>query len=319
MKKTILLVGTGGKKIGFGHLSRLKNIGIYFEHKGFKYEFLVNRDPSIQKILPEYNVTYFDLNQLNLLDYDQENYIIIVDSYIIPDFDLKNALYVRIDDNCHFSHYSADIIVNPNIAGENYFDCYMEKSSKQVKLLLGEKYVILHPFNYSVSPIMKKGKLAIFLGGSKIEGINQVLSILQFCEDSNLIKEIKLLVTKNYSDRIKNYKGEKIVVLTEMESIFNVIKDAEWGISSPGVTKYEFAALGIPTLLFALGENQIDAGIEFEKRGLGIYGGILSDINTEEIEKELLKLLSESRNLSEKLIEFKGSELLYDAIMSRYE
>ncbi|MFX1282098.1 MAG: hypothetical protein ACFFB5_00525 [Promethearchaeota archaeon] len=318
MENKLVLIGTGGEKIGFGHISRLKNLYCFFEKKGFDSHFLVNDDSSIRKIVKNDKISFFDLNQLNLGDYDLLGNTVIIDSYIIPDFQFEKAFHIRIDDFCHLPHYSADIIINPNFGSEKYSSCYLNKTLKEVKLLLGGENVILHPDYFSPGTYIEEGKLAIFLGGYS-EGDKHILNLLELCEESELVKKIALVVTDNYDSTIRNYKGPKTIIYKEMKLLLDVIKDAEWGISSAGVTKYEFAALGIPVLMFAMIEHQIEIGIDFEKRGHGIFGGVLEGMSIRQIKQAVSNLLSMSRKQIKRQLHFKGNQNLYDEIVRLQE
>ena len=314
MKKQFVLMGTGGSKIGFGHVSRLKNLQIFFEEKECDCQLLVNNDPSLRTFKPK-NTSFFDLTKLKLEDYDLVDNIIIIDSYLIPDFLFKKASYVRIDDFCHLPHYSADIIINPNLGSEKYSKCYITKASKDVKLLLGRENVILHP-NYSLPTTrVEKGKLVIFLGANDGGCTEQILTLLELCEESKKVKKIVIVATENYDIDIRDYKGQKTTVQQEIESLFPVMKDAEWGISSAGVTKYEFASLGIPVLLFALIDHQIEIGVDFEQSGLGIFGGVLKELNSKQIKEGISKLLINYKPQAEIQSQFKGNQNLYNEIV----
>jgi spore coat polysaccharide biosynthesis predicted glycosyltransferase SpsG len=314
MKKKLVLMGTGGRKIGFGHVSRLKNLQVFLEDNECDCQLLVNEDPSIRKFTPN-NTSYFDLANLRLEDYDLIDNILIIDSYIIPDIQFKKASYVRIDDFCDLPKYSADIIINPNLGSEKYSKCYITKGSKDVKLLLGGENVILHPNYYLPTSGIEEGKLAIFLGANDGGCTEQILTLLEECEETKNVKKIVLVVTRNYDKDIRDYKGQKTTVHQEMESLFPVIKDAEWGISSAGVTKYEFASLGIPVLLFALIEHQIEIGVDFQQRGLGIFGGLLEELNTKQLKEVISKLLIHYQPQSKRQSQFEGIQNLYNEIM----
>ena len=110
-----------------------------------------------------------------------------------------------------------------------------------------------------------KRKLSVFLGGNESDSKASILNLLDICESIDEIRSIHIVVSENYSDEIINYNSIKTTVHRECELLYEVINDSQWGISSSGVSKYEFAALNIPTLLFALVNHQIELAQEAEK------------------------------------------------------
>ena len=250
----------------------------------------VNLDHALS--LKDFKAFFFPLKDILLSKYDQNYNIVIIDSYILPDFNFQKAFYIRIDDFCNLPKYSSDVIINPNLESENLYSCYKRKTYEYTKLLLGEENIILDPKFSELSRIIEKGMITIFLGGSGRSIEHQILNILDICQRIEEIKQINLVVTRNYSKRIRTYISEKVEIHFEPKSLINLIKKTEWGIISAGIIKYEFAAFQIPILIFSVIEHQQKLGKIAEKYNLGSYGGFLQYLTFFEIQTCIESLIS---------------------------
>jgi UDP-2,4-diacetamido-2,4,6-trideoxy-beta-L-altropyranose hydrolase len=192
---------------------------------------------------------------------------------------LKNNFFIiSIDDTGNKKIYS-NIIINGQIGKFNYNYSFNDPSTKR---LLGTDYIILRnsfhklskKFSISKKPIKR---ILLAFGGSDDEDV--IRKILPFLISRNFHLTVILGATYPYSNVIfllaKKHKNLQIKKsLNEVASIY--LKN-DIVIASSGMTSYELACLGVPSLFIPSGEHQHKIAKEFMKKGFGINYGFWDD------------------------------------------
>lgn len=272
-------------KIGYGHFYRCLTIAQNLKQK-FNIIFLINKlNIKLKKFLKINKFQFIELNlysdainfekiqsrkiqlrdatrTIKILDKYNSRIIILDDykkNYIWEKLVNKKYKLVVINDFVNNKHH-CNLLVNPN---PNF-----EKKNKKNKIqtISGSEYIIIRDdftkYNYKVK-IRKNIKLIHFL-------INQnynkklLIYILQTLNTLNSTKlvNIKLQIFSmkknlNLKKLIKSLKlNFKIELRFEITNLQKYIVRSDLGIGFAGISMYERAYLGLPTITFASSKNQ---------------------------------------------------------------
>lgn len=221
----------------------------------------------------------------------------------------------------------ANIVINFNPASKEG-DYVLRLKNSNIKFLLGPSYAILRPEfdrlkpKYLDRPIHRI--LLTFGGGDDCGAFIFVLSSL-LPRISKNIKFIVVLSSHNPNNEaiikwIKE-KGDGCVEIkinpTLISSIFN---ECDLAITNGGTTIYEVAACGLPMIIIATAENQINQAIAWSRLKTVKYLGTIEQIQPIELVKNFL-LLCNQKNLHktfqhENLVDLKGADRVTKNILN---
>lgn len=203
---------------------------------------------------------------------------------------LKNNFFtISIDDEGHKKIYS-NIIINGQIGKFNYNYSFYDKKTKQ---LLGTEYIILrnsfHRLNKK-SIVSKKPikKIVLAFGGSDDEDV--IRKILPFLLSRNFQLTVILGTTYPHSSIIflLAKKHKNLQVKQSINEVGSIYLKNDMAIASSGMTSYELACLGIPSLFIPSGGHQYKIAKEFMKKGFGVNYGFW-DNDYDNFSKTILK------------------------------
>jgi UDP-2,4-diacetamido-2,4,6-trideoxy-beta-L-altropyranose hydrolase len=271
----VLFLTEGGNNIGFGHITRCLALSYGFKLKNIKSEFYINADDSAKKVLKnvKYKIFNWIENQNNVFKALSKFDFVVIDSYKAPrDFYYKvssimNGRILMIDDYNRIE-YPNGIVVNPSIYGDKLR--YPKK--KDVKYLLGPKYIILRPEFWEIPKkrINKEIKKVLITFGATVK--------------TEFINKIRQFIEKEFPYKVVVVEPSK-KTLTAKEML-KLMLECDLCISGGGQTLYELARVGIPTIGICFAENQVLNLKYFKKLGLIEFAGWYND------EKVFLNLIS---------------------------
>ena len=226
-----------------------------------------------------------DANQTNAILEKRKPDWLIVDHYAI-DFSwhkevLRNVKRIMVIDDLGDRRHECNILLDQNLGATEIK--YKKLLPKDCKKLLGPKYALLRPEFYGLrksSMINKnKGKLNRILinfgGGDKL---NLTKKVLKKFTDIDLPKYIQIDVIlgpqANLDSNITSYKDffkDRIRFFKDITNMAELMMSADLAISAGGSTSWERCALGLPSIIFAIAENQIEIAKNIEKSGAGVY------------------------------------------------
>lgn len=201
-----------------------------------------------------------------------------------------------------------------------------------VRAYLGLEYAIIqkacthinsHLFNNNLS--RENLPVAISMGGG--DAANKTLMFLHSLKKCNVSATFWVLVGEGYAhsydaliktiDRDKNH--EIILVKTNV-SMWQILNNCVLAILPGGVTTYEAAYAGLPTINMFDTKDQFFLIKELEEAGVCLNAGLINEHNLVELNKLIEKLdkdrkrLLEMHDKSKKLIDGKGSERIIGII-----
>lgn len=237
----------GGRKIGFGHITRCMALcqALKSVNDKAEIEFIISADESAMEFIGSYGIKAINCNWQNeqdrILDILKGRDAVIIDSYIAEKFlydEISKALkgkVIMIDDFQRLE-YPAGIVVNPSIYGDKVN--YPEKEG--VDYLLGKDYIILRKEFWEIPEknIKEEVKnIMITFGG---------MEHLSFSE--KIVERIrKKGFNINFVDSKKNLSATEMI---------DLMLKADICISAGGQTTYELARVGVPTIGICFAENQ---------------------------------------------------------------
>lgn len=292
----ILILVEGGKKIGFGHITRSQSLYEAFEERRLRPEFIVNGDSSAKLLLKGYRYRILDWlkdkeTRIKLL---KNADIIIIDSYLArEDIYLEIAksakVAVYLDDNDRLN-YPAGIVVNGSV---NTQDLGYKRNSA-VKYLLGARYASLRREFWDVpdKKISKDVKsIMVTFGGDDSKGMT--LKVLKLLDEiaPDLMKYIVVgRAFKNIRQLRKiKLKKTKFIFFPDAKGMKRLMVDSDLAISSGGQTLYELARVGVPTIAVAVAENQFNNIRGWEEAGFIDFSGYWKN-------KDLTSMIARSIN-----------------------
>jgi UDP-2,4-diacetamido-2,4,6-trideoxy-beta-L-altropyranose hydrolase len=263
-------------------INRIKKNNIYF-----------------QKILPNLSLQA-DLEMLLKISNENDIDWVITDHYginslYIKEIKNKNFRVLSIDDSAQI-HYYSDIIVNQNIGAEKL----VYSSEKYSKFLLGTKYVILRDEllrRNKRSRTNKVEKILVMFGGG--DPNNATLKILKMLE--SLKENIHFLVVtgpaNQYNNFILSYLNNcnmNFTYLRNQRNMSDVYLQSDIAISAGGTSCYELIYFGIPNIIVAIADNQINIAKELERNGVSIYIGEVDNLKDKDLINKVSELLLNS-------------------------
>lgn len=302
--------------IGVGHVMRCASLGLRLTAKGHKVHFIASEmNEWLVKMLTEFGFGFTRLPIECLKDWQLDAQLsalvtenledcrwVIVDHYGL-DKEWESILRkakrkVMIIDCESLREHDCDVLLDTSLRSADK-DVYKDQLSHRPIVFSGPSYVVFRPEFDEPSLIRSRSgeisKILVFFGGGEVEGeIRKVISALSLITSRTL--EVSLVLGKPQPDkrlvddllRLNPY----LDVIGISLNMANLIKEADLGIGTCGVSALERCALGLPALTVVTADNQRD-----DSRFLNDVGAIKSLGKSNEVKEstwlwEISKLLN---------------------------
>lgn len=198
-----------------------------------------------------------------------------------------------IDDLANRSH-ECDLLLDQNLG--RISEDYLALVQSDAKVLVGPKYALLRDeFSYwrqyslQNRKISNLGNLLVSMGGVDVNNMTeQVLEILRDCKlPSNLKITVILGPHAPWLTQVRRKATEMpwpTEVLINTNQMARLMAESDLSIGGAGTTAWERCALGLPSFVFVLAENQRAGAESLQQHGAAM---VLNDV------KELKSLLDE--------------------------
>ncbi len=315
----VFILTEGGKKTGFGHITRCSAIYDAFKEKKIRPFFLIKADSNISGILEGRNYKIFDWlkEQNRLFTIIRDADVVVIDSYLA-----KYELYkkvseiirtpVYIDDNKRLK-YPRGVVVNGSI----FANRLGYPKTEGITYLLGTNYMPLRGefWHVQAKKIAKNVKsVVVTFGGG--DSRNMTPKILKLIID-NYPKLTKLVIIGKGFKNIKGIEKVKddnthIIYKPDANTMKNTMLASDLAISAGGQTLYELARVGLPTIAVAIIENQLNNINGWREVGFIEYAGWWKDGNlSDKLLKSMDRLmfkktLADRNKIGRKLVDGKG-------------
>jgi len=319
-----------GNDIGSGHFFRCLSIAEKLIEKNFKVIFLVNNLQETESHLSGKNFPYQILGSSSEQRKIDECKILSKNiSKLIIDLPFDNQIYSEsLKDVCKIitlddlgnKKIISDILINGSIVPD--FQNYIIDINT-TKSFLGKKFTILRSeFKTARDHVLlnkKLQKILLIFGGSDDSDLTLQLTPYFFDKSYNLT--IVLGPSYNNLEKLKKLipNNQNFQIIRNEKNLASLFSNQDLVISSSGITSYELACLGIPSIFIPVDKYQIKTAIEMEKNGFGINYGYWDD-DFSNLENYILQLsdysIREKMYYSgRKLIDGEGLERILKSII----
>lgn len=274
-----------GNEVGSGHFYRCLSIAKKLIEQKRKVIFIVNDLKEIKSHLSGDKISYIVLKSKNENQRVNEcKKLSNIISKLIIDLPFENETYSKKLQN-DFQTIIIDDIGNKKIFSKILFNGQIIKkyhkysmNKKTTISFLGTKYMILRPefetFRKKVSSPKKEiQNILLTFGGTDDNDITN--GILPYFYDKNY--NITIVIGPSYKNHKKinqMIKGKKkIKLIINEKNMAKLFSKQDLVISSSGITAYELACLGIPSIFIPSDKYQKQIAKEITKNGFGVNFG----------------------------------------------
>lgn len=277
-------------KISSGHVMRCISIAATLVEQGERVSFLIADDNPIE-ILKRFGFSYVnlhsdwenlmsDVEQVKKLLKEEKNSTLIIDTYRITLQYVESLkpfckiVYLgskidKLGNLDYLINYSADID----------YSFYNNTYTKNTELLLGVQYAPLREEFQGYNPQYKEEIDSILLttgNTDKNQSVKKILDgISPIIEKNDIVINVVLGgMFENKKELYKAYCNNPYICFYEnVASMSSLMKQCDLAITANGTTVYELSALGIPSISFAMVEEQVKSAEALYKLGAIAYCG----------------------------------------------
>lgn len=313
MGKKIWIKANGNGIIATGHIRRCMTIAQELQNLGCEVEFILSDEDSadLLKTLSDEEGVVYDARILHTVFSEPMEDIPILEGMFVsdcPDFFLMDSYFLTkeyfdavnniikannlplktgfVDDLYKFD-YPVDLVVNYDIDVPEDFYSAPNK-------LLGAMYAPLRKqfdnISYDVIPVAKRALLSAG-GTDPYHVLGDILKEI-YVNDSTCRRIpdfeafscdviVGALFEESYVQELRELAA-KYPAITLHESVSNMadlMKSCDFAVSAGGTTLYELCAVGVPTVVFSMADNQIEFVRSFDDFGAVKYAGDVREDN----------------------------------------
>jgi spore coat polysaccharide biosynthesis protein SpsF len=309
--RQILFRCDADERIGFGHLYRCIALAEDFRQSyGYGITFAVASNKVTKTKLQEEGFAVKDVEKeahaesLDAVINEVKPDAIIFDCLLDLDKDKieiwrdSGILTVSIDDPTK-KRYHVDLLFYPPVPQVELID----KNSLKGTFYSGWEWVILRKEFSNISKEKNANKekpvVLVTMGGSDPKNLTQTCIEALFEIAQTLRVEILLGPGYSYHHELENMLAEfphEYNINSDLSEPVDLFVKADIAIASFGVTAYELAACGTPSILLSVTEDHATSASTFEKAGVAISLLLSDGTYKEQITESLLKLLADEAN-----------------------
>ena len=281
----ILIRADANGQIGSGHVMRCLSIAHALEEKGEKTVF-ISADHKADFLIQDYGFECVCLES-NYAEMDEEDIEAILENYH-PDLVLVDSYYVTGEyfrrlrsvtrvaylDDLNRNCWDIDFLINYNVYAEVYD--YSPYAGTRTELLLGPRYAPLRSEFFGAAPHVIREKVEDVLvsaGGSDPEGVSKRIMMEMCPKWPDTRFHILVGALNPWLEELRRFAGENVVFHFNEKDMAGLMKKCDVAISASGSTLYELCAMGVPTIIFTLADNQLPAAEQFERRNVMLSTG----------------------------------------------
>lgn len=275
--KKIIFRCDGGKDVGFGHLKRCLSLAHEFKfYHNAQVFFAIRGDESAIELAR--NEGYEILSNLSSPKLKLHNSLISIkpdaiffdvrDQTTRSEIDAIKELGIKIVvlDDSNDRRLSADYVFYPPVPQVKKLDWSEFRGKKYV----GWEWVFLSKDFYSIEMLpnskkdFKKNRLLITMGG--VDPLDLSYQILSLLKAVKFKEDIILVLGSGYQGRVNEevLNGcENVKLFRAPKSMREIMHHTNFAISAFGVTAYELASMGIPSLLICNNEDDCSSAEVF--------------------------------------------------------
>jgi len=309
--RKILFRCDGGEKIGFGHLTRCLALAGELRNKyGCGISFAMSAEPTGQEMVRQQGYHLELRENLSESDWLAEVVDRIKPDAVIFDYrgpsdpDLINKwrkekiIIANIDDPTE-KRLLADLNFYPPVpqVGEMNWEDFKGKTFTGWQwVVLCKEFAVINEKKNEENK--ERPLLLVTMGGS--DPLNLTLKALRALDSLTAEFKTEVLLGPGYSHypALENFLKKaagRYHLHKNLPEVGAVFVRADLAVASFGVTAYELAEAGVPSLLLGISEDHVRSASSFETAGIGYNLGLYSDVSEESIRQAVLSLLADQQ------------------------
>ncbi len=210
-----------------------------------------------------------------------------------------------IDDLANRRH-DCDLLLDQNLH-DNPDSRYDGLVSNYCMKLLGPRFALLRPEFIQARENMPKrngivNRILVFFGGSDISNETaKALKAIKSIDLSQIAIDVVIGSSNPHKSNIEAISRgmQNVTLYHQALNMAQLMVKADLAIGGGGTTTWERCYLGLPAIIVAIAENQIEIGRMSERAGVASYLGISKNVSDEDISKEIIKLMEHPDELRE--------------------
>ena len=228
---------------------------------------------------------------------------LIVDHYGI-DFRWEERLRtagcrILVIDDLAIQRHACDLLLNQNLIASVH-DRYRNLIPEYCRLLAGPQFALLrqefHASRMSLNRGSEQvGNLLVFLGGADPDGVTlRVLKVVDGIRSNELQVTAILGAANPHGETIKRLYGQRsgYKVISQVASMAELMVQADLAIGAGGISTWERSCLGLPAIIIAIAENQVEVSRTAAEAGACLYLGAATSLSDEELAAGLSVMIS---------------------------
>ena len=276
--------------ISGGHIMRCLAVANALTEQGETVCFLVADDNPIS-VLEESQIPFInlhsdwqdlmsDMEQVKEFLKKEQSPVLFIDTYqITREYVDKLKPYCKIAYLGSKQEYLGTLDLLVNYSTDIDYEFYSSNYDERTTLLLGPSYAPLRKEFQNIIPKYKDRIERILITTGNVDRDHMVTSIIKSLKpvvlESSVILDV--VIGRMFNDKEElhqEYDNNPNVFLYEnVKSMSSLMRNCDLAISANGTTVYELSAMGLPTISFAMVEEQVRSAEALSKLGVIDYCG----------------------------------------------
>lgn len=281
----VAFVTHGGAAVGFGHVKRCVALARSFADADARIAFLVSPDPNARAAVQQAGFEVAEaswetdgtaaLGRIKAFGAD----VVVVDSYVasaafMESLRLVTGQVVAVDDVAD-RPLPVHVVVNGGLGAERL----SYRGAPDTVFLLGPRYALVDP-RYAEAPArrIRDSISRVFIslgGGSHDAALGTALAAVDAVLDDVTIDVAPGAAGVVDLEAVPRRPGNRVIVHRRLPELRDLMLGSDLAIAGAGMTLYELAATGTPTVTITMIGNQRANAEAFDRAGAALDAGIV--------------------------------------------
>lgn len=185
---------------------------------------------------------------------------------------------IMVIDDLANRHHECDLLVDQNLLEQGRYERFVPATCRQ---LIGPTYALLRPqFAAARERLPSRtghvSRLLVFFGGADANADTlKVLTAIRKIDRPDLAVDVVIGQANPHHEAIKSTSRDipNTQLYCQVDDMARLMADADLFIGSGGTSSWERCCLGLPSLVMAVADNQIEQSIALARVGAQIYLG----------------------------------------------
>jgi len=265
--------------LGTGHVSRCLTLAVALSERGWTASFVAAPDARafVAKLVARRGSFEVSESDAALASAD----LLVVDHYGIDAAweGARSACPILVIDDLADRSHRCDLLLDQNLWPDADAR-YRSRVPRHCRLLLGPRYALLRKelVEHRVAPrhtIDPPKRALISMGGSDLDNHSERLTALLREVAPSIDVDVLIGGASPHGARITERfaSDPRVRVHVDVSDIGPLLARADFAIGAGGVSLWERACLGVPTLCLSIAANQVEVSREADRRGIVMYLG----------------------------------------------